>query len=354
VSPGGGGAPATITTSVVGTVDVAAAQASQLGQEIHRLTIFDGKLYDACGDYGANTGPIDVVSLDLATQEFGSNEATLHTEETFTMRVLDGALHVPYCDPQGSNDDPSQGQLAVTSGGGSWGVVTSCTGVTHAFDVAKTADGLFLFGSNETGDQAVIWRSTDDGATWTESLTVDAPEGATPLFARFYAAAQIGDDLTAFYHDDTVDAAYHWNGSTWDETATPARSVCGTPAAFTHDGTPFVLGLATAVDTGQSSPSTPTAIVTPSDAAQQATIQATLPDDVKDAAATDSYLYALCVLPVDDAYLITVHRGDTAGSWSVLGALDDNTACCIAVDPDGGYLYFGTTDSRIIRTPIPS
>lgn len=307
--------------------------------------MFDGKLYPGFGDYGANTGPLDVVPLDLTTQTFSGVEVTLQAEETFRMRILDGVLHVPYLDPQGTNADPENGQLAVTAGGGVWNIVTTVTGLTHAFDVAKTVDGLWLFGSDETTDNATVWRSADDGATWVKSLEIAPDGGAASGETRFYAAAQIGDDLTGYYHSGTVDRAYHWNGSTWVEVDSPG-TIYGVPAVFDYNGTPFAVGISTGAELAVSGQSGPTVLTTLADAAEQAAIQASLPPTaIYDAYTAGGVLWLL-------ASDFSVWRGDTAGVWTRYGPLDDGTIRCLAVA--NGYLYFGTTDSRILRTPIPS
>jgi hypothetical protein len=270
----------------------------------------------------------------------------LETEETYRLRVLDGALYVPYLDPRGTNANPENGQLAINNG--TWDVVTTAEGLTHGFDVAKTSDGLWLFGADETTDKATVWRSQDDGATWVKSLEVDSDPDAVAESTRFYAALLLGDDLTCYYHSGAdADRAFHWNGTGWDEVDT-AGPIYGVPAVHELNGTLFGVGISNGVQTGAAAEAAMTALLTPDDTAQQPTVQASLPSiAVFDAYAAGGYLWLL-------SNEWHVWRGDTTGGWTDLGPLDDTTIRSLAADTTNGYLYFGTTDSRILRTPIPS
>jgi hypothetical protein len=349
---------------MVATVTPAAALSSDQGKSISRLAIFDGHLYPGYGDANLNLGPTDVVSVDLATQTLSAAEATLLTESLWTFRIIDGQLYAPYIDPRDTNEHPDRGQYAVASAPGDWTVVTTVVGVTHAFDIAETVDGLWLFGSDETQFQqppapaAIIYRSTDGGATWTESLNVPGDD-----FARFYAVAQFGDDLIAYFNDNegivNENHVYLWSagGTEWVEiTPQPQQpTVSETVGPFTFNGTPFHLGIGRGKDFGVplSNSVHGTAqklhvLVHPDDAGQHDAILATIPTNgVYDATLAGGFCWTLG----DDA---TVLRGDTAGNWTAVCTLTDPTVRSIAVDPDGGYLYFGTTDSRILRTPIPA
>lgn len=253
-------------------------------------------------------------------------------------------------DPRDTNEHPDRGQYAYATAAGDWTVVTTVVGLTHAFDIAETIDGLWLFGSDETQFQfppapaAIIYRSVDNGATWTESLNVPGSDAA-----RFYAAAQFGDTLIAYLDDDPTEAAYRWDaGSTeWTQIATPPQ-ITDTPASFTLNGTPFCIGFQTAKNAAFVTPNLITLITLDEDSGQRTAITESLPSNaLRDATVAGGYLWLLTVGR-------DVLRGDTAGNWTAILTLDDDTVRSIAVDADGGFLYFGTTDSRILRTPIPA
>jgi hypothetical protein len=322
-------------------VTPAAAQSTAIGRTLNRLAVFDGHLYPAYGDPNANTGPIAAVSLDLAAQTLGSTELTLHTEQTWTMRMLGGRLFVPYVDPQGSFD-ASQGQYAVATAHGAWSAVTAVTPVPeHVFDVAETVDGLFLFGASG-GTNGTIWRSTDSGSTWAQSLSVPGSG-----LARFYAVAQFGDTMLAQFYDNATNTplSYRWTGTGWALADNPAQ-VTDVPCVFSLNGTDFALGLPFAKNLGLVEATAVVVILRPADAAQAEDVASSLPaNQISDATTDGTYLYLL-------TSTLDVLRGDTSGVWSALCTLTDATVRSIAVA--GGWLYFGTTDSRILRTPIPA
>jgi hypothetical protein len=135
------------------------------GQSIHTLALYDGKLYSGYGDYGANTGPIVLNPLDPETNTFLGPEATLRTEAVEALRVLDGRLYAPYTDPMGLG--PGTPDYAVD------GVPVNGFDSAHVFDMTATPGNLWAAGSGPP-DDGIVWRSTDNGATWQESLRVPA------------------------------------------------------------------------------------------------------------------------------------------------------------------------------------
>jgi hypothetical protein len=323
--------------------------------------VFDGRLYIAYGDYTANTGPIKVSGLNLATQLGSGLETTLHTEETWTMRVIDGVLFVPYMDPQGTNADPSQGQYATRPSAGSWTAHTNVPDATHVFDIAKTADGLWLFGSIEgVAQEATIWRSTDDGATWTKALQTGDNSG----FSRFYAVWQTVDTMLAFL-SSTTDAVWRWNsGDTeWaDVTADfdiPVLPTEGFAFAYQDGPTlvPYFVGQLQRKEAGVVGAWAAMPVLLPEDTAHEAAVLEALPDS------NTTYLDACTDPGTGDQYLLAgglsapgVWRSVIHGAFEMVIDLDDPANAnvrCMTVGGDG-YLYFGTSDSRILRTPIPA
>ena len=72
-----------------------------LSRRAEDLIIYDGHLYVGCGDYSANTGPVNVYSLDLSTYEWQMSQEALEDEQIKRFLVLDGALCIPGTDPKG-------------------------------------------------------------------------------------------------------------------------------------------------------------------------------------------------------------------------------------------------------------
>lgn len=161
-----------------------------------------------------------MLSIDPADPEAApDDELTFRVEEIERLYVAAGKLWVPGVDPQGST--PTSGDaLAVASAAGSW--VTGATFdvfPTHVFDVAVTADGVWLAGVvSGVADEPSVWLSTDGGATFTRSLheTVGGVD-----FSRYYALVAIGDDLYVQRMDTTNagSVSQYWShaGQEWTE-----------------------------------------------------------------------------------------------------------------------------------------
>lgn len=331
---------------LVATSSIAAAQATAVGQELHQVTVYDGRLYASYGDYGANTGPIDVISLDLANTAAGfTSEATLHTEETWLYRNAGSRQFVSYIDPQGYGDG-TQGQLAIAATPGTWRIVTNVTPVPiHVMACCETADGIFLFGAANEPDPpnggATVWRSTDDGATWTVSL---APRPDPTNGARFYAPMLYGDVIeTQLVTSPTV--VYRWEGASWSVVADQAPgSVVAEAVPFTYLGTAFQFCLNDSKPQGHVVDSQWHIRTQAADAAVRDTITATIPVVRARGAVVDgAYLY---LLDQDGS----VWRAADDLVWTRLFTLDLIPAS-LAVD--GTTAYFGTADSKVYSTPIP-
>lgn len=142
----------------------------------------DGRALLTYGDYSANTGPIDVLAL-AADGEVSTLLDSFDTEEVSRYRILNGSVYVPSVDPTGGN----VASLA-TNQGGTWHTVNvsiaSLPVVTHLFDIAlDPSSGDLLAAGAREDDVAFVWRSADDGLTWTEDLAHVADGGG---FNRFY------------------------------------------------------------------------------------------------------------------------------------------------------------------------
>lgn len=302
--------------------------------------MFDGHLIATYGDYGANTGPIDVVSTPLASPGVFTSEVTLHTEETWALRTLSAGLCVPYVDPQGF-EDATQGQYATATASGSWTVHTNVDPVPiHVFDAVECPDGLFLFGaSNNSGPDGggTVWRSTDGGATWTVSLDVPDASG----LGRFYAAVRLGADMLAVFDNGTARTLYHWpTGGPW--AAVGATRTVSDLVPFTWQGTPFALGVPVGKQFGHTSFDNAVVLTLPAVADQQAAIAASLPTgvQVRDAVTDGTHLWIL------DANSV-VWQGATDGTWTALFQLTRDVRSLAVTDT---AFFFGTGDSRIVTT----
>lgn len=184
----------------------AAAQPTTTGRIIAELHAYDGRIYAGYGDYGENTGPVVIASLDPDTLEWTVHH-TLLSEAIYQYRTLGGKLYVPSVDPRGSFSDDF-----ATDATGTWVSHNKVVSATHAFDMARTPNGdLWIAGSQN--EDAVIWRNTGSG--WAESRRVTPPAGQ---FSRFYWLAVAGTDVLAHVTDSISGErpnARRWNGTAW-------------------------------------------------------------------------------------------------------------------------------------------
>lgn len=207
---------ATLTTGFedLGIADAIAAQ-PESGRAILSLTFFDGLIFPGYGDWAANTGPIDLVSLDPTSLVY-TEEATLETEATLTWRELGGELFALATDPRGATTQV----FARRDAAGVWTLQTIDIAVpAHIFDIALYGGDLYLAGSSAAG-LATIWRSTDGdvGATW-EVFDQNATAG---LEFRFL----IEIDGKLYWEDSYAGGSFTDASRTWD------GSVFGVGASF--------------------------------------------------------------------------------------------------------------------------
>jgi hypothetical protein len=158
----------------------AVQQPTLRGQSIHTLAYYNGKLYSGYGDYGANTGPIVMNPLDVEANRFLGPESTYRTEAVEALRVLNGKLYAPYTDPMGlSAGTPDYAVNGAEVNGFDSG---------HVFDMAATPGNLWAVGSGPP-DDGIVWRSTDNGETWSVSLRVPVTSVSNPIRIYFIGVA---------------------------------------------------------------------------------------------------------------------------------------------------------------------
>ena len=187
----------------------AAALSTEVGRTIDVLYPHQGRIFYGYGDYTANTGSMslpygtNISSFDPATGTTKIHLAGFKTEEIDTFRTIDGHLYVPNIDPsRGADNYNSFASDAGEAGAapGTWAENPGAWNSVHVYDVAKAGGDLFIAGSTEwsnaTDGAAIMWRSTDNGITWTESFkeTEDDPAYRNG-FERYYWTGVIGDKV---------------------------------------------------------------------------------------------------------------------------------------------------------------
>jgi Ca2+-binding RTX toxin-like protein len=164
---------------LIGTHPQASQQPTDRGKTLNFLRYWNGAIYAGYGDYDANTGPIAITPFALSTDQFAAQPALwADSEELQVFRSLNGNLYAPSIDPR-TADDYSETPLA-----GPWRG-RNVVDALHIYDMAtRTGGELWMVGS--AGDNAVAWRSLDEGVTWSIALAVPPRQSAD--FARFYFA----------------------------------------------------------------------------------------------------------------------------------------------------------------------
>lgn len=215
--------------STVATVAPVAAQRSAQGRIIDDLSVHDGLIHLGYGDYGDNTGPIDLVTLDPATGEVAVALAGVPTEEIQVVRDVGGTRFAPMADPRAGWRTPSG---FATDASGRWENAAAVP-VVHAYDVA-TMDGsdlwvagsAYLDGTDRVG--AVAYRSVDGGTTWEQAVT-DLPATASG-YERYYWVAELGGKIyVQARHYGTTSSSGPvriFDGRRWTTGSTRLGNVC--------------------------------------------------------------------------------------------------------------------------------
>jgi hypothetical protein len=168
---------------LVATNPWAARQPTAWGRRLGAVEYLDGQVYVGYGDWGANTGPTQITSWS-AQDAAWVEHLTADTEAIESLRTIGETMYVPMIDPRGNTAD-----VAVSGPWHARSAGSAASAFQHVFDVAETADGLWMVGSKNGLEAALVMRSTDGGATWAESLVVPGPVN------RFYSAAVLDGTL---------------------------------------------------------------------------------------------------------------------------------------------------------------
>ncbi|MEO6132776.1 MAG: T9SS type A sorting domain-containing protein [Saprospiraceae bacterium] len=196
----------------------ALAQNTATGKMITTLFPWQGKLYAGYGDYGANTGPIDIYSFDPDSLSF-TFRWEANTEAIYNFRAYNGRLFAPAIDRK-LYSKPGDYTMLDTSG--VWGDYNFGSNSTHVFDVARLSGSeLYMVGSQEV--KAAVWRSKNNGMTWQKIHTDTAISGTAGDFARYYFAGVLKGKLyvqAKDYYGSIHPYADVWDGIQWTRDTT--------------------------------------------------------------------------------------------------------------------------------------
>lgn len=172
-----------------------ADQPTTRGQVLGSLFAFDGRVHLGYGDYSDNTGPILAVAWEPELADF-VELGVLPTEEVQWFRPGLAELYAPAIDPDGHQE--SGGVYRLDCGSDAWTIGAPIPGAVHVYDVARQAGSIYASTGSLTGAPALVMRSDDRGASWTEVLR---RESASDRFARFYTLGATSTELFAWGED---------------------------------------------------------------------------------------------------------------------------------------------------------
>lgn len=183
----------------------AVAQPTAIGQTISDIKYYEGQLYTGYGDWYADHGPIAIRALDADSAQWSSSLLTLQTEAISHFRGLNGSLYTTTVDPLNINPPGTATQpagFAIGDASHNWTAINPTIVGTgnpltafHVFDINRSSNGdLWMTGS--LGNDGMVWRSADGGATFSIAQQTPPPAGSDSFaFSRYVGAAVFDDRL---------------------------------------------------------------------------------------------------------------------------------------------------------------
>jgi hypothetical protein len=201
------------TPVLIGRHPAAFDQPSMTGMTIATLQPFNGQIYVGYGDYSSDSGPIEVVAVDVESGTLGESRLSFASEAIFLFRRIGDRLYAPDIDPRRTREGGYAMGVADASGD-RWSDHKPVR-ATHIFDVASfDGSDLWLFGS--LGSTATAWRSVDGGETWTVALSVPtvSGEGLSRMYSAFTLAGKLYTQVVDFPDGDQP-ASLVYDGTGW-------------------------------------------------------------------------------------------------------------------------------------------
>ncbi|MBF0431273.1 MAG: T9SS type A sorting domain-containing protein [Fibrobacteria bacterium] len=190
------------------------AQTTSLGKSIHTLFTYHDKVYIGYGDYGANTGPIAIVSYDINSGNFAA-EYSAGTETIDRFYNFQGTLITMDIDPRGV---PYGSIFIKDVNTGKWRAGADINDGTHTFDAVEHQGKLY---AATGGWSAQISVSENIGASWKADLVIPTPN--ENQYHRFYYVGSDGEHLLASGYTHTVNTngtsgplMYIKHGANWN------------------------------------------------------------------------------------------------------------------------------------------
>ena len=190
-------------------------------RNIWDMHLFGNRIYIGYGSWAnssvsgaVNRGPIPIIAIDTATDQFVREQVYVNVngvrthrpngaddEQLWIFREIDGKLYTPGTDARGTVGAPSTegwdwGNYYIRQTDGTWLKRPTIPGGIHILDIIGFNGKLYtgIGGNSEIEGSVGIMYSADDGETWS------APENLTNT-ARNYTLIAWGNSLYAFAGD---------------------------------------------------------------------------------------------------------------------------------------------------------
>jgi len=177
----------------------AAAESTQFARLAASVVTWNNRVYVGYGDWVANTGPCTIAYYDLDTEEWVT-DIEVAGQGPINLYLVDNGARLAFVTSQGHG--ASQTQFGIKdSVGAAWRLShqAGTLQTDHALGLMERSGVLYINGAQ--GNNAVIYRSTDWGATWTRVLNL-AGVGQYVTFTRIDGIIQTADMLYAAKEGD--------------------------------------------------------------------------------------------------------------------------------------------------------
>ncbi len=324
----------------VGTHPQASTETTDRAKSIKSLINWNGKIYSGYGDWDANTGPVSISPFDPATGKFSTTpEFVSETEAIEIFKVINKKLYAVHVDPRGGWG-ATYSVADNSSGTPTWQNIQGRIPYTHTYGITAgfSPSEMFISGQSDEGsatnEVAKIYRTTDEGATWTQSLSVPSRGG----FNRMMLIAKFNNKIIAQSYSSTdfngagvQSTAWSWDGSRW-ASANPIA------ASLPYDATEFAGKLILkSSSTGGS--------LLAYDGRTTTTARSSITDYV---VGDDGYLYTLGYQGYGSSSLVITRTKDLT-TWENISYAPAQASAIGYLD---NTLYVGTRDSKLYKAAI--
>lgn len=206
---------------------------------INDLKVYDNKIFMALGDYDKNTGPVKIIYYDTITDKIVSS-GTIPDEEVQWFNIIDGKIYTTGADPK--FDWGYGAYYTYNKETNKWDMSKFNDGWIHIYDIEEFNNKIFMSGSVNSGNSAVIQYSLDNGKTFQDAFIykngVKVPHNSS---MRCYNLSSFKNDLYGFVYFGESTTEKYSGIYKYDEINNKFDYIYGTPPrtypTYNHSGT---------------------------------------------------------------------------------------------------------------------